>query len=160
MKIKQAATPTEIQAVRKLFREYEAFLDVDLCFQGFETELAGLPGKYAPPGGDLLIAKHQGLVAGCVGVRFLGIGVCEMKRLYVRPRARGAGLGRQLAHAIIESARQLGYCTMRLDTLEKLTAALGLYKALGFTPTSPYYANPLEGVVYLELTLDQVLKRF
>ena len=154
MEIKQAATQTDIQAVRELFREYEAFLNVDLCFQGFEEELAGLPGKYAPPGGDLLIARDGDLVVGCVGVRPLGLGICEMKRLYVQPRARKTGLGRQLAQAIIKSARKLGYVTMQLDTLEKLTAALGLYHALGFTQTSPYYTNPLEGVVYLELALN------
>ncbi len=154
MQIKQAATQAEIQAVRELFREYETFLDEDLCFQGFEEELAGLPGKYTPPGGDLLIAIDKGQIIGCVGIRPLGIGACEMKRLYVKPQARRTGAGKQLSQSIIESARQLGYQVMRLDTLEKLGAALDLYHSLGFKETAPYYANPLKGVVYLELTIS------
>ena len=101
MRIKQAQTAGEIEAVRRLFREYEAFLGVHLCFQGFEEELAGLPGKYASPSGALLIGTGQGKTVGCVGVRPLDGGVCEMKRLYVKSEARGAGLGRQLAREII-----------------------------------------------------------
>lgn len=153
MEIRQAVTKSDFEEVRTLFREYEAFLDVDLCFQSFEEELAGLPGKYAPPSGDLLIALDGDEVLGCVALRPLDLGICEMKRLYVRPIARGTGLGRQLAQAIIESAGKLGYRTMRLDTLEKLTAALGLYTALGFKEAQPYYNNPLNGVVYLEKDL-------
>ena len=157
MKIKQAKTIKEIDEVRQLFREYEAYLDVDLCFQRFEQELAGLPGKYAPPGGELLIGVDAGKILGCVAVRSLGCGICEMKRLYVRPAARGTGLGRQLARTIIAAARDLGYKVMRLDTLDKLTAAIGLYRSLGFKNSFPYYENPLPGVVYLELDLKKML---
>jgi putative acetyltransferase len=153
MDIKQAGTKIELETVRTLFREYEAFLDVDLCFQSFEEELAGLPGKYGPPEGDLLIALDGEDIIGCVAMRPLEAGICEMKRLYVRPGARGTGLGRRLAEAVIASARRLGYTTMRLGTLEKLKAALGLYEDLGFKSTRPYYDNPLDGVVYLEKDL-------
>ena len=153
MTIKQAATDTEIEAVRRLFREYEAFLDVDLGFQNFDAEFAGLPGKYARPDGDLLIGLAGNRILGCVAVRRLDDGVCEMKRLYVRPEARGTGLGRRLAQQIIEIARELGYAMMRLDTLDRLTKAMSLYETLGFRRTAPYYENPLQGVVYWELTL-------
>jgi len=153
MTIKQAATDTEIEAVRRLFREYEAFLDVDLGFQNFDAEFAGLPGKYARPDGDLLIGLAGNRILGCVAVRRLDEGVCEMKRLYVRPEARGTGLGRRLAQQIIEIARELGYSMMRLDTLDRLTKAMSLYETLGFRRTAPYYENPLQGVVYWELTL-------
>ena len=157
MRIKHAQTPSEIENVRRLFRDYEAFLDVDLCFQSFEEELAGLPGKYAPPpGGALLIGLNKNRAIGCVGVRRLNDGVCEMKRLFVRPEARGSGMGRQLAKEIIAVARTLGYALMRLDTLDRLTEAMRLYETLGFQRIQPYYANPLPGVVYWELKLDKV----
>ena len=153
MTIKQAATDTEIEAVRRLFREYEAFLGVDLGFQNFDAEFAGLPGKYARPDGELLIGLAGNRILGCVAVRRLDDSVCEMKRLYVRPEARGTGLGRRLAHEIIAVARELGYSLMRLDTLYRLTEAMHLYETLGFKRTAPYYDNPLQGVVYWELTL-------
>lgn len=154
MRIKHAQIPSEIEEVRRLFREYEADLGEDLCFQGFEQELANLPGKYAPPGGALLIAVHENRTVGCVGLRALADGVCEMKRLFVRPETRGLGLGRKLATQIIDVARSLGYTLMRLDTLARLTKAVQLYKTLGFRTTAPYYSNPLPGVVYLELNLS------
>ena len=153
MNIKHVQTKTEIEAVRKLFREYEAFLDVDLCFQSFEEELADLPGKYSRPSGDLLIGFDGKSVVGCVAVRKLDDGVCEMKRLYVRPEARGTGLGRRLAQEIIKISQELDYALMRLDTLDRLAEAMQLYESLGFRRTAPYYKNPLPGVVYWELDL-------
>lgn len=158
MEIVQAATPDDMAAVRTLFREYEAFLDVDLCFQSFEAELAGLPGKYAPPQGALLMGvdpsgRGREKIVGCVALRRLEKGICEMKRLYVRPEGRHSGLGRQLANRVISIAREIGYAAMYLDTLDRLTAAIRLYRSLGFRETAPYYANPLPGVVYLALDL-------
>jgi putative acetyltransferase len=153
IEIVQATTPSQIQTLRDLFREYEAFLQVDLCFQRFEEELAGLPGRYAPPQGALLLASVAGQAAGCVAMRALDGHVCEMKRLYVRPPYVGRGLGKKLARRVIEQARAAGYATMRLDTLEKLRPALSLYTGLGFQTCAPYYENPLPGVVYLERAL-------
>ena len=154
MRIKQVETEAEIESVRSLFREYEAFLDVDLCFQSFEDELAALPGKYSRPAGELLIGlDEKGRSVGCVAVRMLEDGVCEMKRLFVRPEARGTGLGRRLAEEIVAAAREIGYSLMRLDTLDRLTGAMHLYEALGFRRTGPYYDNPLPDVVYWELQL-------
>lgn len=155
MMIKPVETTEEIEEVRRLFREYAVSLGVDLCFQGFEAELGGLPGKYAPPGGALLLAYHDGAPAGCVALRDLGRGVCEMKRLFVRPRFQGLGLGRQLAHAIIASSCELGYSMMRLDTLDTLTVAMRLYEQIGFRRIPAYYDNPLPGVVYWELDLEE-----
>jgi putative acetyltransferase len=148
-----ATTPSHIQAIRDLFREYEQVLQVDLCFQGFEGELAGLPGKYDPPQGCLLLAFANDQPAGCVAMRPLAQGVCEMKRLYVRTAFAGQGLGKKLALTVIERAVAAGYARMRLDTLEKLRPALGLYAGLGFRKCPAYYDNPLPGVVYLERDL-------
>lgn len=151
-----AAGAADMTVVRALFEEYQAFLNVDLCFQGFAEELAGLPGKYAAPCGTILLAKaDDGSAAGVVALRPLegGDGVCEMKRLWVRPRWRGCGLGRRLAVAVIDAARQAGYQTMVLDTLDRLSEAVSLYRALGFMETAPYYGNPLAGVVYMNLDL-------
>ena len=154
MEIIPAETPEHLSCVRNLFREYEQFLDVDLCFQEFEAELASLPGKYAPPGGRLVLAIEGDEAAGCVAIRKLDDGVCEMKRLYVRPACRYRGLGRRLAREMIAQAAEAGYTTMRLDTLDRLAEAMGLYESLGFRRTVPYYDNPLGGVVYWELQLD------
>jgi putative acetyltransferase len=153
VEILQAITPTQIRTLRNLFREYEAFLQVDLCFQRFEEELANLPGRYAPPQGALLLAIAAGEAAGCVAMRPLDAGVCEMKRLYVRPAFLGQGIGKKLALSVIERAEAAGYARMRLDTLEKLGPALSLYAALGFQKCPPYYENPLAGVVYMERML-------
>jgi putative acetyltransferase len=155
MNITQAQTPEQINEVRRLFREYERFLAVDLCFQGFEEELAGLPGKYAPPSGAIFIAADVQSVAGCVALRKLDDGICEMKRLFVAPQYRGQGLGRLLAERAVNEAIALGYTVMRLDTLQKLKEAMKLYESLGFRRRNPYYDNPLSGVVYWELNLRQ-----
>jgi len=151
--IDHARGEDDIGHIRDLFREYQQWLGVDLCFQGFEQEMIDLPGKYAEPKGCLLLARDGEAIVGGVGLWPLDESVCEMKRLYVRPDGRGRGLGRRLAVAIIDEARNRGYGRMFLDTLPQLTAALTLYNSLGFVETEPYYDNPLEGVSYLSLDL-------
>ena len=141
--------------VRRLFEEYAASLGVDLCFQGFSEELAGLPGNYAPPEGRLLLALQNGKPAGCVALRPLEPAVCEMKRLYVRPAFRAHGIGRILIDRVVQEARQAGYQQMRLDTLPSMTAAQALYRRLGFQEIAPYRNNPIGGAVFLELQLDR-----
>lgn len=153
MQIIHADTEILLNETEQLFREYEQFLNVDLCFQGFEAELAGLPGKYAPPTGALLLAVDGKQAAGCVAVRPLKESICEMKRLYVRPQYRGTGLGRLLAKHIIAEAEKLSYDLMKLDTLATLNEAMGLYQSLGFSQTDAYYHNPLEDVIYWEKNL-------
>jgi ribosomal protein S18 acetylase RimI-like enzyme len=141
----------EIAAAAALFREYVDWLGIDLSFQDFATELAGLPGRYAPPAGELMLAfSPEGDALGCVAVRPLADNtVCEMKRLYVRPTARGLGIGRALVAAIIESAQALGYAEMKLDTLPAMPEALALYERFGFVRIPAYYHNPVPGTVYL-----------
>lgn len=152
--IVQADAPEDIDAARRLFRAYAAWLDVDLCFRGFEAELRDLPGAYAPPAGRLLLAKAGGEVTGCVGLRPLQPGISEMKRLWVEPGFAGAGIGRALAERTIREARAIGYARMRLDTLPaRMPAAQRLYTSLGFREIPAYYDNPLDGVVMLELEL-------
>ena len=140
---------SDVDEARALFREYAASLPFALDFQGFERELAEFPGDYAPPRGALLLARG----AGCVGLRPLDATTCELKRLYVRPPARGTGLGRRLAEAIIAEGRRLGYQRMRLDTVPGMSAALSLYAELGFREIPPYRTNPIPGAVFLELEL-------
>ena len=147
------AMPDDIVDVRCLLRAYESYLDAGLGFQSYEEELANLPGEYAPPSGALLVGLHQGDIVGCVAHHLIEEGVCEMERLYVRPEARGAGLGRQLACETSTVARSQGYRLMRLDTLERLVEAMRLYESLGFRRIEPYYENPLEGIAYWELDL-------
>lgn len=151
--ITQAESAAQVEVARTLFREYAGLLGVDLCFQGFEQELAGLPGEYAPPRGRLLLASAGGETVGCVALRDLGGGACEMKRLYVRPSARGSGLGRRLAEAIVSEAGGAGYAVMRLDTLPQMREAVALYRTLGFRDIEPYRFNPVEGTLYLEKRL-------
>lgn len=146
--------PDDIVEIRRLFRAYADWLNVDLCFQAFDAELATLPGKYAPPGGRLLLARAGGEVAGCVALRPLEDGVCEMKRLWVEPGFGGRGIGRGLAEAIVDAGAALGYRTMRLDTMpDRLKAAGHVYATLGFKRIPDYYHNPLDGVVMFELRL-------
>jgi putative acetyltransferase len=150
----EEARAEDLAQVRRLFRAYADWLAVDLCFQGFERELAELPGAYAPPAGRLLVARAAGDVVGCVALRPLEPWVCEMKRLWVEPGFAGRGIGRALAEAIVEAARIIGYERMRLDTIpDRMPAAQHLYAALGFREIPAYYHNPLPGVVMLELTL-------
>lgn len=143
----------DAEEARALFREYAQALGVDLCFQGFDDEVASLPGAYARPRGRLLAARLDGEIVGCVALRPLGGGTCEMKRLYVRPGARGAGVGRVLAEAVVRAAREAGYERMRLDTLPQMVEAQPLYESLGFRDVEPYYDSPVSDTRFLELTL-------
>ncbi|CAM5779340.1 GNAT family N-acetyltransferase [Ottowia pentelensis] len=153
-----AQTPEQIEGARALFQEYADQLGVDLCFQGFADELAGLPGEYAAPRGTLLLALVDGALAGCCALRPQDdadyAGAAEMKRLYVRKAFRGFGLGRQLSEAILEAALQRGYACVLLDTLDEMESARALYANLGFEEIPPYYHNPLPGAHYLKVDLD------
>ena len=154
-RIDRAEGPADVAAARTLMREYVDSLGVDLSFQGFEEELAGLPGKYAPPSGALFLARLSPgrRAAGCVALRKLAPGVGEMKRLFVRPRHRGLGIGRALAERIVDEGAALGYRVMRLDTLDRLESAVALYRAMGFAPIPPYCRNPLPGAMFWEKRL-------
>ncbi len=150
----EATTPQQIEQARALFLEYAQSLGFSLCFQSFDQELAGLPGDYAPPQGRLLLAVRGKRAAGCVALHKIGDGICEMKRLYLRPELRGSGAGRALAERIIAEARVIGYRTMRLDTVAgTMDAAIALYRRLGFREIPPYRPNPVPGALYMELTL-------
>jgi putative acetyltransferase len=153
LRIVDGHTEDRLPAARGLFEEYAASLEVDLSFQGFDSELAGLPGDYVPPRGRLLLALDGDEVAGCVALRPYEPGVCEMKRLYVRPAFQGTGLGRRLAEAIIDAGRDAGYERMRLDTLPTMGAARGLYRSLGFEEIDAYRPNPVHGTSYFQLAL-------
>jgi putative acetyltransferase len=149
----QAASEQELALVRELFREYAADSELDLCFQNFAEELAGLPGAYAPPAGRLFLAYYDGQLAACGAVRPFDAGVCEMKRLFVRPAFRRHRIGRVLAERLVNEARTIGYRAMRLDTLGRMKPAIALYEALGFRRIEAYRHNPLEDVVYMEVSL-------
>jgi putative acetyltransferase len=156
LSVVNALAATEgIANARRLFEEYATSLGISLCLQGFDQELATLPGRYAPPQGRLLLAVRADELAGCVALRSLEPGVCEMKRLFVRPAYRGLGVGRLLVDQIMQEAINAGYGRMRLDTLPSMTSALTLYRQLGFREIAPYLDNPLPGALYLELALGR-----
>ncbi len=149
----QVQNGPDIDLARELFREYQRSLDIDLCFQDFEHELAALPGEYAPPSGRLILSYEEENLAGCVALRMIDKATCKMKRLYVRPGFRGKQIGKRLAEAVIEEALRIGYAKMKLDTLPTMTAAIGLYTDLGFKLTPPYRHTPHPGALYMELDL-------
>lgn len=154
IRITEARWPRDRATAESLFREYVASLAEDISFQNIDEELGSLPGKYARPGGVVLIARDGADAAGAIAYRMVEPGVCEMKRLYVREAFRGRGLGRELAEELIEDARANGYRTMLLDTLASMQSARALYRDLGFAPVAPYYDNPLSGVMYMALELS------
>lgn len=169
VKLLQAQSPEEIEIAHGLFREYQTGLGIDLCFQNFDQEVAGLPGNYAPPSGRLLLAIEGEQIAGCIALRPLGthasgvlvhqqhFDACEMKRLYVRPDFRGQGLGKKLVTTLIDVAREIGYQRMLLDTLPgKMEEAIALYRSFGFREIAPYYHNPVEGALFMELWLSRI----
>jgi ribosomal protein S18 acetylase RimI-like enzyme len=153
IEILEAHVDPYLLEARDLFMEYASSLGISLCFQDFDTELATLPGGYAPPGGRLLIALSQGQVAGCIALRRLTGEICEMKRLYVKLEFRGLKIGRALTEVVIEQARSIGYRRMRLDTLPTMARARAIYASLGFREIGPYCYNPVGGTAFMELDL-------
>ncbi len=151
--LRQAASPADVEIARVLFEEYQRGLGISLCFQNFDAELAGLPGAYVPPSGALLLAFAGAAPAGCVALRRIEEETCELKRLYVRPAFRGAGLGRVLVEAVLREARERGYRRVRLDTLPSMKTAQALYLSLGFTDIPPYNDHPIEGTRFMEAPL-------
>lgn len=152
--LKQVVSTEEIEQTRELFHEYVTWLGVNLCFQNYDQEVAELPGEYVPPAGRLYIAIENDQTAGCIALRKLADGFCEMKRLYVRPQFRGRRLGQTLVDRVIEDARQIGYSRMRLDTLPgKMDAAIAMYRSLGFKDIERYYDNPYQTAAFMELDL-------
>jgi len=155
--VKPATSTEELSAIAELFKDYTTWLDLDLTFQDYATELAYLPGKYAPPAGALFIAlNNDGVPLGCVALRPMAEpSICEMKRLYISPEGRGLGLGKRLVIKVLNEAKQIGYRKMRLDTLPRMQSAVTLYEKLGFVKIDPYYETPLEGTLFLELDLAE-----
>jgi ribosomal protein S18 acetylase RimI-like enzyme len=155
--IRQVTTTEDLLAITNLFKAYTAWLDLDLTFQDFTTELASLPGKYASPSGALLLARSPDCIPlGCVALRPMDSpGVCEMKRLYVAPEGRGLGLGKKLVGKVLLEAKRIGYQSMRLDTLPRMQSAVALYEKFGFVKILPYYETPLEGTLFLETDLSK-----
>ena len=153
--LRQVTSEEDIGETRQLFDEYVTWLGVNLCFQNYDKEVAELPGDYVPPDGRLFLASRDDEVEGCIALRKLEDGVCEMKRLFVRPQFRGAGLGRVLAERIIDEARTIGYQRMRLDTLPgKMDQAIAMYRTLGFRDIERYYNNPYDTAAFMEKMLD------
>jgi putative acetyltransferase len=148
------AGPDDMAAVRSLFTEYAGSLGIDLSFQGFDSELEGLPGKYSQPEGTLLIAVRDGEPCGCIALRRIDGRACEMKRLYVRPACRELGIGRELVRRLLEDAKVKGYGAMRLDTLPSMRSAIAMYRSFGFREIAPYVYNPVEGALFMEKSLD------
>lgn len=153
VEIVYATSPEQIKIVHELFLEYAKSLNFDLCFQGFDKELAGLPGDYTPPDGRLFLAYYNNRVAGCVALRKVAESVCEMKRLWVRPEFRKKKIGRKLAEAVIKEAQAIGYKLMKLDTVDTMKEAIAMYRSMGFSETTAYRYNPVEGARYMELKL-------
>ena len=151
--IRQADSPADVATARALFEEYQKSLGFSLCFQNFDAELAGLPGAYAPPSGRLLLAFEGDVPAGCVAIRKIEEGICELKRLWVRPAFRGTALGRRLVVDVLREAREMGYGRVRLDTLPSMTAAQALYLSLGFLDIPPYNDHPIVGTRFMEAIL-------
>lgn len=150
----EAETPHDIAAAKELFLEYQKWLNVSLCFQDFETELATLPGKYGRPKGRLFLVRSGDDYKGCIGLREIAEGVCEMKRLYIKPELRGFGIGKDLVDLVITEAKQIGYKSMRLDTIkEKMPNAVDIYEKFGFKKIEAYYDNPNPHTLYMELEL-------
>ena len=142
-----------LSLVRELFLEYAESLGFSLCFQDFDKELARLPGEYAPPAGCLLLAIVDSIPCGCVALHRLEDGICEMKRLYVKPEFRGKGFGKFLVNAVIDEAKKIGYTKMRLDTVPQMKEAINLYREIGFKEIEPYRENPIGGALYMEMDL-------
>ena len=155
----RADAPGDLPIVRELFEEYGRSIGIDLSFQGFDHELATLPGKYAPPHGTVIVARAEDTPIGCVALRMIDEQACEMKRLYVRPAARGLHIGAELARRIIQAAEARGYESMRLDTLETMKSAVALYKHLGFREIPPYIYNPIPGAIFMEKRLQPLSTR-
>ncbi len=153
--ILRVRTAADLASTTGLFRAYAASLGLDLAYQNFAAELEAMPGRYAPPAGELFLARDAGgAPVGCVGLRPIQpSGCCEMKRLYVAPQGRGSGLGRRLVEAVVQEAKRIGYLEMRLDTLPSMTAAAELYRSLGFEPTEPYYETPVVGTLFMRRLL-------
>lgn len=152
--ILEAYSPELIKETKKLFLEYEKWLNVSLCFQGFEEEVAGLPGKYSKPEGRLYIVKEGNEFIGTIALRKIEDGICEMKRLFLKDKARGKGIGNELVAKIIQDAKDIGYKSMRLDTIkEKMPKAVSIYERYGFKETTPYYHNPNPHTLFMELEL-------
>ena len=148
-------TEQDFADAKDLFLEYANSLNFELCFQNFENEISDLPAQYSEPTGCIILCYKDDKPIGCVGLRKFAEGICEMKRLYLKNEARGKGIGRVLAEKVIEKAKELGYKKMQLDTIETMKEAISLYKSMGFKEISPYRFNPVKGVIYMEIELEQ-----